>query len=462
VDRLADERRSLRMLRSGQESVEAAFAVSYGQLDANQQRAFRTCAVPDVPDFGTGMAAAVLRCSVIEAENLVAGLVDLGLLGSARPGRYAYHDLMRQYARAVAGDGDAALVGRTVCAAVEYLRGGAVAAYERLLPGDMLVGKFTRSSTFGGDVTDSSDAFGWLTREYAGIAAVLRQAADFPGALAQAAELAVASSAYPAPTLRWREAESAFRALLSAADATDDQVARAWLAYALSQTMNFTHRYEEAGWFEAVGEGACAAAGAECAGLLSCILLQSADSAVSVREYDRALAAAGRVAELAAVTSDRAMAAWSHLLLAEAHRGLDQLPEAESEFRAAIATMAAIGERRGLTAARSALGDLLHAQGRFAEAELEHQECLTASAGDPTLTDGEPIFRYRLAQAQLSAGAAARARESALEAIAAAEAIGEDLARTRAYEVLADALRVLGDAAGAQRAAAAARSSYAE
>ncbi|NUR29322.1 MAG: AAA family ATPase [Catenulispora sp.] len=360
VERLADERRSVRMLQSGGDSVEAAFAVSYEQLDPSQQRAFRTCAVPDLPDFGAGIAAAVLRCSAAEAEGLLEELAGLGLLGSTRPGRYAYHDLMRRYARAAAGDGDDAFAGRAVCAAVEYLRGGAVAAYERLLPGDMVVGKFT-SSAFGGEFADASEAFAWFTQEYAGIAAVLRQAAGLP----------VASSAHVAPTLRWREAEPAFTALLAAADVADDQVARAWLAYALSQTMNFTHRYEEASWYGALGEGACAVAGAECAGLLSCILLQSAESAVAVQDYERALTAAGRVAELAAIMSDRAMAGWSHLLLGEAHRGLDQLPEAESELRAAIAAMAAIGERRGLTTARSALGDLLHAQGRFAEAELE-------------------------------------------------------------------------------------------
>ncbi|MFD0638837.1 hypothetical protein ACFQ9X_51985 [Catenulispora yoronensis] len=144
AERLADERRSLRMLRTGGESVEAAFAVSYRQLDAARQRAFRVCAVPDVPDFDTGLAAAVLRCPAVEAEELLEGLVDLGLLGSARPGRYAYHDLMRQYARAIEDPSTPAPdAQRTVTAATEYLRGGAVAAYERLLPGDMLVGKFT-------------------------------------------------------------------------------------------------------------------------------------------------------------------------------------------------------------------------------------------------------------------------------------------------------------------------------
>ncbi|NUP45693.1 MAG: hypothetical protein HOW97_00040 [Catenulispora sp.] len=456
VDRLADERRSLRMLKAGGESVEAAFAVSYRQLDQAQRRAFRLCAVPHVPDFGAPLAAAVLRCPEIEAEDLLEGLVDLGLLGTSRPGRYVYHDLMRHYARGIEDSDTAATVARTVTAAVDYLRGAAVAAYERLLPGDMLAGKFTACSAFDREFPDPAEALGWLTREYEGIAGLLCQAADFPDALASAAELAVALAAYLAPSVRWVEIEPTFRALLAAADAADDQAARAWLCYALTQTLNFTQRYDEAEHYGALGEGACAAAGAQCAGLLSCLLLQAADSAISVGAHDRALTAAARVAELAAATDDRTMAAWSRLPLAEAHRGLEQWTEAEAELRAAISGMAALHERRGLATARSSLGDLLYAQGRFAEAELEQQECLIETTGDPALADGEPVFRYRLAQAQLAAGAAARARESALLAVAAAEAVGEDLARSRAYEVLSDALRVLGDTRGANQAAAAA------
>ncbi|MFD0638838.1 hypothetical protein ACFQ9X_51990 [Catenulispora yoronensis] len=256
--------------------------------------------------------------------------------------------------------------------------------------------------------------------------------------------------------MRWLEAEETLRALLAAADAADDQVARAWLCYALTQALNFTHRYKEAEQFGTLGEEACAAAGAQCAGLLSCLLLQSADSAISVDDHDRALDAASRVAELAAATDDRPMATWSRLLLAEAHRGLEQWTEAEAELRAAVAGMDLLGERRGLTAARSALGDLLYARGRFAEAELEQQECLAESAEDPALADGEPVFRYRLAQAQLAGGAPARARESALLAVAAAEAVGETLARSRAYEVLVEALSMLGESEAAKRAAAAA------
>ncbi|MFI6317781.1 BTAD domain-containing putative transcriptional regulator [Nonomuraea sp. NPDC050556] len=104
VDRLADERRRLTELRAGSDTVEASFDLAYRQLDGAQARAFRLLALPDGPDLSLAAAAAVLDVGEQEAEGLAEGLVDLNMVESPAPGRYRFHDLLRLYARGLAGE----------------------------------------------------------------------------------------------------------------------------------------------------------------------------------------------------------------------------------------------------------------------------------------------------------------------------------------------------------------------
>ncbi|KNB53871.1 AfsR/SARP family transcriptional regulator [Streptomyces caatingaensis] len=106
VRRLADERRRLDELRTGDAAVDAAFQLSYATLTPEQARAFRLLAVPDVPDLALPGAAALLGAATDEAEELLESLVELNLLESHRLGRYRFHDLVRAFARARAARED--------------------------------------------------------------------------------------------------------------------------------------------------------------------------------------------------------------------------------------------------------------------------------------------------------------------------------------------------------------------
>ncbi|MEV4741978.1 BTAD domain-containing putative transcriptional regulator [Streptomyces sp. NPDC049555] len=100
VRRLADERRCLDELRTGDAAVDAAFELSYSTLTPEQARAFRLLALPDVPDLALPSAAALLGLGTDEAEELIESLVELNLLESHRLDRYRFHDLVRAFARA--------------------------------------------------------------------------------------------------------------------------------------------------------------------------------------------------------------------------------------------------------------------------------------------------------------------------------------------------------------------------
>ncbi|MFI6298949.1 BTAD domain-containing putative transcriptional regulator [Nonomuraea sp. NPDC050790] len=92
--------RRLGELRVGDLGVEASFALSYDQLDAELARGFRRLAVPDSAELTVELAAAVLGRDAREAERTCEELVDLSLLESAAAGRYRYHDLLRDFALA--------------------------------------------------------------------------------------------------------------------------------------------------------------------------------------------------------------------------------------------------------------------------------------------------------------------------------------------------------------------------
>ncbi|WP_165777442.1 AfsR/SARP family transcriptional regulator [Amycolatopsis antarctica] len=102
IERLRDERRRLTELSSEDRSVMAAFAVSYGHLDAPEQRAFRFLSLHPGADFEVYGASALLGVGADDAERLLENLLDANLLSQHAVDRYHFHDLLRQYARATA------------------------------------------------------------------------------------------------------------------------------------------------------------------------------------------------------------------------------------------------------------------------------------------------------------------------------------------------------------------------
>ncbi|MFD1078197.1 AfsR/SARP family transcriptional regulator [Longispora fulva] len=98
-ERLADESGRLDQLRAGDFTVEAAFALSYRQLDQESARAFRLLAVAPAGLVSLAAAAALLDRPARAADELLESLVDCGLLRTPAAGQYDYHDLLRLYAR---------------------------------------------------------------------------------------------------------------------------------------------------------------------------------------------------------------------------------------------------------------------------------------------------------------------------------------------------------------------------
>ncbi|MGH3285077.1 MAG: tetratricopeptide repeat protein [Streptosporangiaceae bacterium] len=106
---LEDQQQRLDMLDAGKDedtAVRAVFSWSYRHLEAGAARAFRLAGLHPGPDLDRYAAAALLGTTAARAGRLLDELARGYLVQPTRTGRYAMHDLLRGYARELAGRHD--------------------------------------------------------------------------------------------------------------------------------------------------------------------------------------------------------------------------------------------------------------------------------------------------------------------------------------------------------------------
>lgn len=99
--RLSD-RNPLSELDAGDQSVAAAFGMSYQQLPPALRRAFRLLGAQPMATFDSYATAAVLSVTRESADRILEELVDVHLVEQSGPDRYQFHDLLRIHARGAA------------------------------------------------------------------------------------------------------------------------------------------------------------------------------------------------------------------------------------------------------------------------------------------------------------------------------------------------------------------------
>jgi DNA-binding SARP family transcriptional activator/Tfp pilus assembly protein PilF len=106
---LADQGTRLDLLEAGGDpgtGVRAVFSWSYRHLDAAAARAFRLLGLHPGPDIEPYAAAALTGTTLARARQALDALARAHLIQPAQPGRHTMHDLLRTYARDLAGDTD--------------------------------------------------------------------------------------------------------------------------------------------------------------------------------------------------------------------------------------------------------------------------------------------------------------------------------------------------------------------
>jgi DNA-binding SARP family transcriptional activator/DNA-binding XRE family transcriptional regulator len=99
-------------------AVRTTLDTSYNHLNDQQRRMFRLLALAPGRDLTIEAASALTATTPHQASRLMSRLVATHLIGEPTPGRYAFHDLVRQYAteRTLIED-NAALIGKTATSA---------------------------------------------------------------------------------------------------------------------------------------------------------------------------------------------------------------------------------------------------------------------------------------------------------------------------------------------------------
>jgi tetratricopeptide (TPR) repeat protein/transcriptional regulator with XRE-family HTH domain len=191
---LAAARDRLEPMRAEDVSVAVAFDLSYRDLGAAQQRLFRRLGLHPGPDFDAHAAAALDGTSLAEARRHLDDLYDQHLLGQPSRGRYRFHDLIREHARALAADepaDGAAATGRLL----DYYLHTTVAASRHIAvrtPGARRAPPPARPPACAPRLASAEHAMAWLAAErgnlhaataYAAACGYHRHAAQIPAAL---------------------------------------------------------------------------------------------------------------------------------------------------------------------------------------------------------------------------------------------------------------------------------------
>ncbi|PFG44776.1 AAA ATPase-like protein [Isoptericola jiangsuensis] len=108
--RIRSAENRLRMLVAGDLAVEAAFTLSYDDLDPAVAALFRAISVIDTGTFDARLATATVgpAVSVVDVETGLDELTDLGLVEARGGNRYRLHDLVRVFAGSRLADADSA------------------------------------------------------------------------------------------------------------------------------------------------------------------------------------------------------------------------------------------------------------------------------------------------------------------------------------------------------------------
>ena len=208
-------------------SVAAAFDRSYQDLSAAEQAMFRCLGLHPGSDFDAWAAAALAGVPVTEARRDLEGLYDHYLLAETAPGRYRFHDLIREHARALAAAGPPAERDAATGRLLDYYLAAARAADQQLTsraaPG---AGAPSAEAPPMRQITGRDDALAWMNAERLNLHAAAGDAAA-SGRPGHAAGIPAAMHEFWRSQGHWDQALVLHEAAFQAARDAGNQLAEA-------------------------------------------------------------------------------------------------------------------------------------------------------------------------------------------------------------------------------------------
>lgn len=219
-------------LCTGDRSVTAAFEMSYAELDDLTRNAFRYLGLHPGHDFDVYTAAALCATSLSYTQATLDELVDVNLLNEFRPGRYRFHDLVREFAahKATLDAAETRASARQRLGDLYLYYAGKLYAAEPIVS----IGRDYRvraPETPTPTIPDATTALAIMDDENPNILAFIESGHDHDVG-AQSVELATLQLSYLWRQARYSDFPARFPKLLDTAKHLDDPAAEAWLRIA--------------------------------------------------------------------------------------------------------------------------------------------------------------------------------------------------------------------------------------
>ncbi|MGK4582773.1 AfsR/SARP family transcriptional regulator [Kitasatospora sp. HPMI-4] len=246
--RLADQRRRLQELQLGNLAVETTIGLGYGQLQADEARAFRLLSLVDSPDLPLPAVAALLGTDEDRAEALAEALVEANMLECFTPGRYRYHDLLRLYARRQVEKLDDAATGRAArLRLLDLLLATMRNAAQVIEPHDVLPEPMHAQASAGLRLDDAEVAQNWLRSELVLVLSSVETAVHEPLELLRpAVDLFIVLRAIVEDPSHGRRIRAALQAAADNAQAQQDTATMARIRFALGYLQHLAGEFQQA------------------------------------------------------------------------------------------------------------------------------------------------------------------------------------------------------------------------
>lgn len=214
----------LALMTAENESVSAAFALTYRNLDPDLQRLFRRLGLHVGADFDIYAAAALDGATLDSTRGRLDRLFGYHLVNEPSHGRYRRHELIREQARLLAAEEPPAERAAATLRLLDYYLHTARSA-DTYLARRAAAGMPTASAPAhaGPTLRTRRDAMAWMTAEQLNLHASVGAAAS-PDLIGYASAIAAAMHGYLRTMGYLDQARALFDTVISAADACGDQL----------------------------------------------------------------------------------------------------------------------------------------------------------------------------------------------------------------------------------------------
>jgi tetratricopeptide (TPR) repeat protein/transcriptional regulator with XRE-family HTH domain len=405
---LAAAKDRLELMAAEDVSVAAAFGLSYQDLDDGQQGLFRRLGLHPGPDIDAYATAALDGSGVAAARRRLEALYDQHLITEPAPGRYRFHDLIREHARTLAAADDPADSAAAATRLLDYYLHTARAAAGHFPSWTNAEGPAPPGPAPGSapPVSTLAQAAGWLEAERANLhAAASYAAAGYAAATARpvyAVLIPAAMDGFLQTRGYWDQGLALHQAALAAARQADDRASQALALMLLSPMQTMTE------------------------------------------DTPAAVASATRALQLYRDLGDRTGQAAALHMLGFLHTATDDYPAAAAELRQALELFRGLGHRRGQGDALHYLGAAHRYTGNYPAAAACQRQALELYC-DTGYRTGQANALMQLGAVQQLAGDYPTAAASLLQARALCSDLGDRHLQAEVLYELAAVQRLTGD-----------------